>query len=95
MKTLKELNEAIVPDLKLTDQEYLGLGIYLGYKSSYRRGEFSRYDLDYDAFVKRMSELNLIRNGRIDKKVAKLIFDKKFAGQSPSQVHQYIKKLEL
>jgi hypothetical protein len=69
---------------------WVGLGIYISHKSSYRRAEMERYGIEYDSVVADLVAEGLIVSGRIDKKRAQAAFAAKFPDQLASQVHQYI-----
>lgn len=93
MKTFKQLKESIF--VKLTDAGYLGLGIYLGFKSSHRRSEMERYELDYEDVVSELTKNGLIKDGKINTPKATEAFKSKFGDIRPSQIHQYKSKLNL
>jgi hypothetical protein len=73
----------------LTNQGYMGLGIYLGYKASYRRPEMERHGVNYDEVVAELTKLNIIKSGKINKDLGYTVFRERFPGQLASQTHQY------
>jgi hypothetical protein len=75
--------------MELSNQAMLGLGIYIGYKASYRRDEMARYGIEYDEVVTELTANGLIDKGRIQMKEAAAVFAERFPGQLASQVHQY------
>jgi len=95
MKTLTALIEELSNQIKLSDKAWLGLGIYIAYKSKFRRREFERYNLNYDDVVSELTKVGLIRKGKLNQAEGRKVFAMKFGDQIPSQVHQYIKHLNL
>ncbi len=77
----------------LTNKGYMGLGIYLGFKSTYRRAEMTSFGIDYDETFDELVKVGLIKNGRIVTSKAKEAFNERFAGQLTSQTHQYSEQL--
>ena len=52
--------------MQLSDQGYMGLGIYIGYKPAYRKREMERHGVDYDAVVIELTKAGIIKSGRIN-----------------------------
>lgn len=75
---------------QLTNQGYMGLGIYLGFKANCRRDEMQRFGVNYDQVVAELTRVGLIKNGRLVSNEARLAFDERFPNVlGPSQTHQY------
>lgn len=75
----------------LTNQAWMGLGIYVGRKPSYRRAEMESYGVDYSSVVSELTKVGIIVKGKIVKE-AKDVFMARF-NCLPSQTHQYCEKL--
>ncbi len=80
--------------LNLSNKEWLGFSIYLGFKASYRKSEMARYDVDYNQTVAALTRAGVIRNGKmIPRDEAYQLFNEKFPNQLASQTHQVLAKL--
>ena len=75
--------------MTLTDQGYMGLGIYMGFKSAYRRDEMRTYGVNYDEVVAELTKYGIIKSGRIVKANAQKAWDERFKGVFTSQTHHY------
>tara|TARA_R110002096_G_scaffold18884_6_gene63723 strand:+ start:2507 stop:3013 length:507 start_codon:yes stop_codon:yes gene_type:complete len=96
-KCLEQTQEhyGISKGLCLSHKSYQGLGIYLGYKASYRRDEMGRWGIDYDTVVAELMEQGIIVKGRIVRSKAEAAFSAKFPDINPSQTHHYISSSDL
>ena len=82
--------------LNLTNEQWLGFSIYLGFKSSHRKAEMARYDIDYNDTVAALAREGVIRNGKmIPNAQAYALFNEKFPGQIASQTHQVKARLSM
>lgn len=80
--------------LNLTDNEWLGFSIYLGFRPAYRKSEMARNGVDYNQTVAALARVGVIRNGRmISNSAAYRLFHEKFPAQLASQTHQVREKL--
>lgn len=80
--------------LDLTNEQWIGFSIYLGFKSSARDYEFETRGVDRADTEAALTRVGVIRNGRmIPRKQAYELFDQKFPGQIASQTHQVMGKL--
>ena len=77
----------------LTNQGYLGLGIYLGFKPMYRADEMARYNISYDEVVAELKKVGLLKNRKLSREEGYKAFHERFPGQLGSQTHQYRQQL--
>lgn len=81
--------------MQLSDSEYVGLSIYMSMKSSYRRSEMESRGVDYDTVVAQLTERGIIKNKRLDKKLAHEVYTARFGDTLSSQTHQVLHKLGI
>lgn len=82
--------------LELTNKEWVGFGIYLGMKSSHRREEMARLNIDYDNVVAALTKAGVIRSGKMDKNEGYRLFREKFGPNAlGSQTHIILEKLGI
>ena len=79
----------------LSNKGYVGLGIYLGFKSSYRQSEMAYHNINYNEVVDELTKVGLIKNGKIQTEQAKQVFSERFPNVFCSQVHVYKHILDL
>ena len=73
----------------LTNQSYLGLGIYLGFKAKFRRPEMESHGINYDEVVAELAKTGVMKNGKITRETGYKVFHERFPNQLGSQTHQY------
>jgi hypothetical protein len=73
--------------LTLTDAQWLGFSIYLGFKASHRRSEMERLGISYELTVQALTDQGVIKGGRIQPN-AYALFHERFPAQIASQTHQ-------
>jgi hypothetical protein len=73
----------------LTNHGYMGLGLYVGFKSTHRRSEMESFGVNYDQVVEELTRVGLIRNGRMDLAEGRRAWRERFCDILPSQTHQY------
>lgn len=79
--------------INLSNHGWMGLGIYIGFKSSFRKDQMEYIGVDYDKFAKEVTKIGLMKSGRIDIKTARKHWEDRFGNILPSQCHQYREEL--
>lgn len=80
--------------ISLTNDQWLGFSIYLGMKSGYRRELMESSGIDYEDTVQALTQVGILKNGRMNQKEAYAIFHERFPGQLASQTHQVRARLQ-
>jgi len=79
-------------NFELTDHAWMALGIYIGYKSAFRRREMESFGVDYDKAIGELQTKGLIKGKKPDLALMRSVFKEKFACLG-SQTHQYAHKI--
>lgn len=80
--------------IELTRDQWLGFSLYLGMKSSYRREAMQAQGIDYEDTVRALTRVGVLKNGRMNREEAYVIFQEKFPNQLASQTHQVLARLQ-
>lgn len=79
--------------MKLSNNAWMGLGIYIGFKSPYRTEEMKRIGVNIEDFKMEVTNAGIMKGGRINVKHARGIWEGRFGNILPSQTHMYRESL--